>query len=198
MRKYERKIINVNKSDFRAVLTSAVLMLLGVVLGNSASGFISADKLQEVFAALQGFFESKNSIEIDKTTLFFASLKEYTFSFILILVCSFSVWFVPIIFIKLLTDGFYTGLSSGMIVRLFGVKGFLNSAVWLFLKNSIYIPCLIILAVYFAKSAIRCHRIRKKKDIRKVICEIIIVLLVAILCSFMASYVITWAVLCLR
>ena len=55
MRKYERKIINLNKSDFRAVLTSAVLMLLGVVLGNAASGFISADKLQEVFAALQGF-----------------------------------------------------------------------------------------------------------------------------------------------
>ena len=197
MRKYERKIC-LNKSDFRIVITFTAMIILGVVLGNVASVFISQDKLQEVFAALQGFFESKDSIEIDKTTLLFASLKEYTFSFVLILVCSFSVWLVPVIFIKLIADGFYTGLSSGIVVRLFGIKGFFNSAVWMFLKNIIYVPCLILFAAYFAKSAIRSHRIRKKKDIKTVICEILVVLFMATLCSFVESYVVTGAVLSLR
>ncbi len=198
MRKYERKILNITKSDLRAVLTSAILIVLGVALGNIVSCFIPSDKLIEVHTALQGFFESNNNIEIDKTTLFFASLKEYTLSFVLILVCSFSVWFVPFVIIKFISDGFYTGLSSGVIVKLFGIKGFFNLSIWLFLKNIIYIPCIIILAVYFIKSAIRSHKTKRKKDIGKVVCEIIVVLFLAVLCSLMESYVMSWAVLSLK
>ena len=197
MGKYERKI-SLNKSDFRIVITFTAMIILGVILGNVALGFVSQDKLLEVFAALHGFFESEDSIQIEKTTLFFASLKEYTFSFVLILVCSFSVWFVPVIFIKLIADGFYTGLSSGIIVRLFGIKGFINSAVWLFLENIIYVPLVMLFAVYFAKSAIRSHKIKKKKDTKTVICEIAVVLFMATLCSFFESYVVTWAILCIR
>jgi hypothetical protein len=125
--------------------------------------------------AVESFYKNGAEIEVDKVTLFFESLKEYTYSFILILVCSFSVWFIPVVFMKLVFEGFCMGLASGMLSKVLGLRGFFHSGISLFVRNMFYIPLLVIFAVY----AIRKAKRRGRRNYKTVALEMIFVLLLS-------------------
>ena len=192
MHKVGRKLAGIAKTHIRACFVSLCLIVLGGIIGNIVAHFIEADKLPEISDIVSRFYENGRNVEVDKLTLFFESLKEYTFSFLVILVCSFSVWFIPFAFFRLTYEGFCMGISSGILVRLFGMKAFLQTGIWLILKNTLYIPFLVVLAVYSVQSAIinRKKNIRNsQKILRKVIIEIVIVLLMVVLCSLIENFV---------
>ncbi|MBE7012123.1 MAG: hypothetical protein E7415_05570 [Ruminococcaceae bacterium] len=194
MQKYAQKVAKALKTNARACVVILSLIVMGDIIGNIVSCLISEDNLTEISAVISRFYESEHNIETDKWTLFFESLKEYTFSFVFILVCSFSVWLIPLAFVRAVYEGFCTGIASGLMVRLFGAKAFLHVGLWLMMKNLIYIPLLIFITVYSVKSAIDKHKrknISDKNVLRIVVCEMLWVLLASTMCGVFESFVAT-------
>ena len=192
MKKLWKKFADITEKYLKACYIGLLLIVIGCIAGNMVAHFIDEDRLSEVKEAVSYIFEGGHSFNTDKMTLFFQSLKEYTFSFVFILVCSFSVWFVPLLFGKLIYNGFCVGLSSGIIVRLFGMKVFFCSWLWLFIKNFFYIPILVAVSVYAIDSAVKKKRKSSsgnKSMFKNVVCEMVFLLCVSALCGFMESVV---------
>ncbi len=195
MRKYKGQIIGLVNANSKAVFSTLMFFVLGCIIGNVVAYFISPDKTETVYEKYAPFFTDGHSLEIDKTALLLESFKEYTLSFCFILVCSFSVYFVPLLFGKIIFDGFLMGLSSGIMVRIFGGNGFLITGLWLLMKNMFYVPVIVVFSVFVVKMTIR--RFRRREKIRRtdLFVWLFVVIFMALFCSITDSYIASWLVL---
>lgn len=195
MRKYKGQIISLVNANSKAVFSTLMFFVLGCIIGNVVAYFISPDKTETVYEKYAPFFTDGHSLEIDKTALLLGSFKEYTLSFCFILVCSFSVYFVPLLFGKIIFDGFLMGLSSGIMVRIFGGDGFLITGLWLLMKNMFYVPVIVVFSVFVVKMTIRRFRRREKIRRTELFVWLFVVIFMALFCSITDSYIASWLVL---
>lgn len=182
-------------SHKRTVKVFLILLIAGCAVGNFYAGFISEDRLSELKNGFTALFESGGSLETDRLSMFFSSFKEYTYSFIPVLVCSFSVWGIPIVLLMFVYLGFSAGFSSALIVRLFGLKGFLMSGTMLLLSNLIFIPFFLFSALFSAVSAVNRRRTKMKNTVRKNLLVITAVLFVSALCAVIESFSVPYVIL---
>lgn len=195
MRKHKGQIISLVNANSKAIFSTLMFIVLGCIIGNVVAYFISPDKTETVYENYASIFKGEHSLKIDKTALFLESFKEYTLSFCFILVCSFSVYLLPFLFGKITFDGFLMGLSSGVMVRLFGGNGFLVIGLWLLLKNLFYLPVLAVFSVFTVKMTIK--RFRRREKIRRTVLltELFVVIFMALLCGITESYIASWLIL---
>ncbi len=189
----KRKITGFAKDYKRTILIMTVFLLLGIMSGSVCSTVISADKLDAAGETTELLLN--NGIDKGKSGLLFLSaFKKNIIPFILIWVSGFSVFLIPAVLGVLFFKGALTGFATGVLIRLFSLKGLAISMGATALANLIFIPALVFCGVFSIQNAVKFRKIRNNKtEKKKLLTQNIAVLgglvLAAIVCGFTESHI---------
>ena len=183
MRKYKKRFLGFAGAYKRALFLSCLFLVFGCILGSVFAYCAQMDRLSETYNSINLIFPNGGNIIIDRFSIFKDAFLYSFLSLLFVLVCSYSVYLIPFLYIKLISEGIKIGFSSGVIVKLFGIKGFIFSGVSTLMQNVLFIPALVFAVVYSTALAIyrRKNRIKKltnnvKGKVKLFFCVIIIAL----------------------
>ena len=158
------------------------------------SFFVSLDKLKET-ADIASVITSSSSVDVaDNAELFKEATKDYFFTFLLIFISGMSVYLIPVSVFAVLLRGLKCGLSSALIIRSLGARGIIFSIVNTLIKNFLFAPVFIVLAVVSIRQALKTRQIKPIKNqnyIAQKIAEFVFIILISAFLGGFESYFIS-------
>lgn len=186
-------IISYVRNNLKEYILVSLIFAIGLLLGVMFINNLSEAKEQVITKYILDFLDKfKNFSQINKTAMFWESLKN---NYILVII----LWFagttiigIPVVIITIFFRGFCLGYTISAFTLTLGVKkSIIFCFLTLFLQNIIFIPAIITLVVSSIKLYKSIIKDRRKENIK---IEIIrhtlisfIVLMILFICSFIEN-----------
>lgn len=131
---------------------------------------LSTEQKVDVGNFIQEFFNSQESLSVNRGAIFKESLWQHFVSIFVIWLFGLFVWGIPFILIIIGVKGFYFGFTIGFMVHHYRFGGFLFSLICIIPQSIIYVPCyigMVIIALLFSLSGYGKNRIHYSKEQQK-------------------------------
>lgn len=186
-------IISYVRNNLKEYILVSLIFVIGLFLGVMFINNFSETKEQFITKYILDFLDKfKNLSQIDKTALFWESLKNNCFLVIILWFAGTTIIGIPVVIIIILFRGFCLGYTISAVTLTLGVKkSIVFCFLTLFLQNIIFIPAIITLVVSSIKLYKSIIKDRRKENIK---IEIIrhtlisfIILMILFICSFIEN-----------
>lgn len=177
-------IISYVRNNLKEYILVSLIFVIGLFLGVMFINNFSETKEQFITKYILDFLDKfKNLSQIDKTALFWESLKNNCFLVIILWFAGTTIIGIPVVIIIILFRGFCLGYTISAVTLTLGVKkSIVFCFLTLFLQNIIFIPAIITLVVSSIKLYKSIIKDRRKENIKiEIIRHTIISVLMVIL-----------------
>lgn len=116
---------------------------------------LSSEQKVNVGNFIQAFFNSQESLSVDRGAIFKESLWQHFMSTFLIWIFGLFVWGLPFILVIMGIKGFFFGFTIGFMIQHYRFGGFLFSLICILPQSIIYVPCyigMVIISLLFSLS----------------------------------------------
>lgn len=153
---YRSAIINYAKNNSKEYILVILIFVIGLFLGIMFINNCSEENASSISSYISEFIEKfKNSQNLDKTNIYFSSIKNNIILALIIWVAGTTIIGIPIVFGLILFRGFCLGYTISAITYTLGFgKGLLFCIISLFLQNIFFIPAILTMGV----SSIKLYR----------------------------------------
>lgn len=129
-------------------LAVAFILVTGIMAGAFTVAQLSSSQKIYVGNYIHEFFNSQQSLSIDRGAIFRQVIWQHFWSIFLIWFLGMFFWSIPFILVIVGIRGFFLGFTVGFMVEHYRFGGFLFSLICILPQSFLYIPAYMIMGVY--------------------------------------------------
>ncbi|TYP54258.1 stage II sporulation protein M [Thermosediminibacter litoriperuensis] len=155
------KLADYMKRNLGYYFILSFILVAGVIAGSVSVKLLSDPQKQELLNYIELFFTNVQNVNIDSSTVFYASVLNNLKTALVICLAGLLVISFPVILIVIFFRGYILGFTVGFLVVEFGIKGSIFALLSILPQNIIIIPAIISIGVtgmYFAVTVIKNRR----------------------------------------
>lgn len=147
------------KDNIPVYLLVLFIFITGIMAGTFTVISLPSSQKVGVSSFLREFFNSQQSLTINKWTIFRESLWQHFLGFFLIWLFGLISWGPPFVLGIIGIRGFSFGFTVGFMIEHYRIKGALFTLICILPQGIIYVPCYLVMGVIGINYSI--HRFRK-------------------------------------
>src|SRR3989339_826157 len=133
--------------NFNKYIFLFLSFIIGLFVGAFTINGMDLIQIDELTNYFKGFLELFSNQKIDSNELLKIAILQNAKLILLLWILGVSIIGIPFIFLVIGIRGFITGFSSGLIIKIFGLKGIIFILLTLIPKEIIIVPCIIAIGV---------------------------------------------------
>lgn len=179
-------------------LVAAAVICLGILIGGISAFILSEANVSALSGYMNNFFSAFSLQTLSKNEVFRLSLLGNLKTILLLWICSFSVFLLPVSLLHIGARGFRIGFSIAFMLKQYLFKGALFSAVSILPHNLILVPALLVYTVFCMNFAVEMKRLRanntlyrvKKQMYLKNLKTLLLIVAVILVASLLEGYIV--------
>lgn len=172
-------------------------LMLGVLTGSLTASMSDTDKFGLLEQYIRNFVSAYSLQSVDVADIFKLSIYTNIKVILFMWISGLWIWIMPIAFVQLGAKGYKLGLSTAAFIRVFGARGIVFSVVSSLPQILLFIPALIIYAVFNIKFSTALYRMKgqrvtsnaKNEMYLKNFLHLLGIITVSVMCSLVDAFV---------